>query len=105
MNIFKLANETENEFGHSLAVTKTAEILDFVDTPKQTVIFTDLGKRFVRADTGERKELMSVQIQDLRIFQILLSWLAESPTHEIDRDVVLAKLQEYFPNEKLRACF
>ncbi len=105
MDIFALSNETESEFGHTLAVTKTAEILDFVDTPKQTVEFTELGKRFVRSDTLERKELFSNQVRSLRIFQTLLAWLSESETKEIERDVVLQKLQNYFPNEKLERLF
>lgn len=105
MDIFKLANETESEFGHSLAVTKTAELLDFVDTPKQNVAFTDLGKRFVRADTAERKELFSQQVKGLRVFQTLMAWLEESPEKEIERDSVIAKLQAYFPNEKLDSLF
>jgi NitT/TauT family transport system ATP-binding protein len=105
MNIFKLANETESEFGHALAVTKTAELLDFVDTPKQTVTFTELGRRFVRADTAERKALFSNQVRNLRVFRTLLSWMEENPKKEIERDAVLSKLQGYFPNEKLDRLF
>lgn len=105
MDIFKLATETGSEFGHCLAVTKTAELLDFVDTPKQSVAFTELGKRFTRADIGERKELFSTQVRSLRIFQTLLNWLAESPEHEIERDAVIQRLQGYFPNEKLDTLF
>ena len=51
-DIFQLANEIGSEFGNCLAVTKMAELLDFVDTPKQSFAFTELGKKFVRADTG-----------------------------------------------------
>jgi len=105
MDMFKLATETENEFGHCLAVTKTAELLDFVDTPKQTVVFTDLGRRFMRADTAERKQLFSDQVRGLRIFQTLMIWLDESASKEIERESVLTKLQSYFPNEKLDRLF
>ena len=105
LDIFKLASSTASEFGHCLAVTKTAELFDFVDTPKQTVVFTELGKKYMRADTAERKVLFSQQIKSLRIFQTLLSWLEESPEKEIDRDSVLLKLSEYFPNEKLEKLF
>jgi NitT/TauT family transport system ATP-binding protein len=105
MDIFKLATETGSEFGHCLAVTKTAELLDFVDTPKQSVTFTELGKRFMRADTAERKDLFSTQIRSLRIFQTLMAWLEESAEKEIERDSVIARLQTYFPNEKLDKLF
>lgn len=105
MDMFMLATETGSEFGHCLAVTKTAELLDFVDTPKQAVVFTELGKRFMRADTAERKEIFSAQIRGLRIFQTILIWLEESPEKEIERDAAIARLQTYFPNEKLDRLF
>ncbi len=105
MDIFKLANETESEFGHSLAVTKTAEILDFVETPKQLVVFTDFGKKFVRSDSADRKVLFSNQVKSLRIIQTLLAWLEQSPNHEIEREAVISRLQTYFPNEKLDSLF
>jgi NitT/TauT family transport system ATP-binding protein len=105
MDIFMLANETESEFGHSLAVTKTAEILDFVETPKQMVVFTDFGKKFVRADSADRKVLFANQVKSLRIVQTLLAWLEQSPGHEIEREAVISRLQTYFPNEKLDSLF
>lgn len=105
MDIFKLSTETSSEFGHCLAVTKTAELLDFVDTPRQNVIFTDLGKKFVKADVTERKILFSAQVKSLRIFQTLLQWLEETPEKEISKEVVISKLQTYFPNEKLDKLF
>jgi len=105
MDIFKLPTETASEFGHCLAVTKTAELLDFVETPKQNVVFTDLGKRFIRADTTERKEIFSGQVKSFRIFQTLMTWLEESPEKAIVREEVIARLQSYFPNEKLDTLF
>ncbi|MBI4404591.1 MAG: nitrate/sulfonate/bicarbonate ABC transporter ATP-binding protein [Deltaproteobacteria bacterium] len=105
MDIFHLATETASEFGHCLAVTKTAELLDFVDTPKQTVTFTELGRKFVRADTAERKDIFSAQVKSLRIFQTLMTWLEESSGKEISRDNVIANLQGFFPNEKLDRLF
>lgn len=105
MDIFELAKKTESEFGHCLAVVKTAELLDFVDTPKQTVLFTDLGKRFVRVETVERKAIFSEQVQRLRIFQMVLAWVTEAPDQEITRDDVIARLQRYYPNENLEKFF
>ena len=86
-------------------MTKTAELLDFVDTPKQSVTFTEFGKRFMRGDTILRKELFSTQVKALRIFQTLLSWIEETPEKSIERETVIAKLQTYFPNEKLDNLF
>lgn len=105
MDIFQLANQTETEFGHSLAITKTAEILDFVDTPKQIVVFTDLGKKFVRMDTLERKALFAQQIKGLKIIQKVLYWLENSPDKQILKDTLIENLKPHFPNEKLERLF
>lgn len=105
IDIFKLAVETGSEFGHCLAVIKTTELLDFIDTPKQTVVFTELGKKFMKEEGPERKDIFSDQIKTLRIFQTLLAWLAESEEHEIQREEVINRFQTYFPNEKLDQLF
>jgi len=105
MDIFKLAVETRSEFGHCLAVIKTTELLDFIDTPKQTVVFTALGKKFMNEEGPDRKDIFSEQIKTLRIFQTLLAWLEESDEHEITREEVIERLQTYFPNEKLEQLF
>ncbi len=35
----------------------------------------------------------------------MLTWLEESPEHEIERDAVIARLQTYFPNQKVEKLF
>ena len=59
----------------------------------------------MRGDTFLRKELFSTQVKALRIFQTLLSWIEETPEKSIERETVIAKLQTYFPNEKLDNLF
>lgn len=105
IDIFKLARETAMEFGHCLGVAKTAELLDFVDTPKQTVEFTGFGRRFMRADAQEKKEIFSKQVGGLRVIQALLNWIEESPEKEVGREDVIQRLQGFFPNEKLEILF
>lgn len=105
INMFDLAAQVKMEFGRSLAVTKTAEILGFVDTPKQDVIFTDLGWRYTAADIAGRKLLFSERVRQLRIFQTVLAWLEEIESGELSRDVVVERLQNYFPNENIEAMF
>ena len=51
-DIFEVAAETGREFGRVMGITKAAELLDLVDTPKQDIVLTAVGRRFVRAATG-----------------------------------------------------
>ena len=58
-----------------LAVTKAAELLDLVDTPKQDVVLTPEGTRFLAASIPERKQIFREQAKTLRIFHDVLALL------------------------------
>ncbi|MFX5611304.1 AAA-associated domain-containing protein, partial [Acinetobacter baumannii] len=45
-NISDISDEIGKEFGETIGTVKAAEILELVDTPKQEVYLTDLGRRF-----------------------------------------------------------
>ncbi len=44
IDVFKLDQLTEYDFGHTIAVVKAGELLGFLDTPKNQVLLTDLGR-------------------------------------------------------------
>src|SRR5512132_4290487 len=48
-DVFRIAAETDREFGALISVVNAAELLDFVTTPKRTVVLAPLGEKFVRA--------------------------------------------------------
>jgi len=61
-DVFRIAVAGNKEFGHLIAVVKAAEMLNFVDTPKSTVILEALGKRFVQASAEDRKAIWRDQL-------------------------------------------
>src|ERR1700737_2260275 len=74
-NIYDIANEIGKDYGETISLVKAAEILEFVDTPKDEVRFTELGKKFIAADSDTRKEIFAEQVQKLRLFHIILGYL------------------------------
>ena len=80
--------EIHKEFGHLINITKAAELLDFVDTPKQKILLTELGKRFVESDTTERKRLWKEQLHKLTIYRHILDMLKSAPKGRLDRNNV-----------------
>jgi NitT/TauT family transport system ATP-binding protein len=89
-NIYDIANEIGKDFGETIAIVKAAEILEFVNTPKDDVQLTDLGKRFFESDRQTRKTVFAEQVQKLRLFHIILGYLevqeevsGETVTHDI----------------------
>ncbi len=87
-DLFKIASETEKDFGSVMTVAKAAELLDFVDTPKRNVVLTAEGQRFVKAKASERQNIWKDQILKLGLFRQVNDILAKHPRKGLDADVV-----------------
>lgn len=86
-NIYDISDEIGLEFGDTIALVKAAEILELIDTPKDQVVFTELGRRFVAADPAGRKAIFAEQVFKLRLFHIILALLKEFEEVEPERIV------------------
>ena len=98
-DIFHLAIQIHKEFGHLINITKAAEFLDFVDTPKQKILLTELGKRFVESDTESRKRLWKEQLQKLAIYRRILDMLKKATKGRLERVYVEEELVLHMPQE------
>jgi NitT/TauT family transport system ATP-binding protein len=96
-NIYDIANEIGKDFGETISLVKAAEILEFVDTPKDEVRFTDLGKKFIDADSETRTQIFAEQVKKLRLFHIILGYLEVQ--EEIDRETVMKDISTALPYE------
>src|SRR5262249_40536580 len=64
--VFRIADETNREFGQVIAIVKAAEMLDFIDTPGHLVVLTRHGWGFVASDPQERQARWREQLLKLR---------------------------------------
>ncbi len=71
VNIFELAAEAGKEFGEIIGIVKCAEILGFVETPKQEIRVTKLGSEFAGAEKRRQREIFASCIMKLRLFEII----------------------------------
>jgi len=104
-DLFDMAAETDHEFGHMMAITKAAEMLRFVDTPKQDVVLTAEGRRFVRADTEEQKRIWREQLLKLRLFQDVYGLLTQQADHAVGADMVRELIIIAMPREDYETMF
>jgi NitT/TauT family transport system ATP-binding protein len=104
-DLFDMAAETDHEFGHMMAITKAAEMLRFVDTPKQDVVLTAEGRRFVRADTEEQKRIWREQLLKLRLFCDVYGLLTQQPDNAVSADMVRELIIIAMPREDYQAMF
>jgi NitT/TauT family transport system ATP-binding protein len=96
-NIYDIANEIGTDFGETISLVKAAEILEFVNTPKDEVQFTELGKKFIAADSDTRQIIFAEQVKKLRLFHIILGYLEVQ--EEVDRETVLKDIATALPYE------
>jgi NitT/TauT family transport system ATP-binding protein len=104
-DIFDVAAATGHEFGHIMVITKAAEILNFVDTPKQDIVLTVDGRRFVRAEAQERKAIWRTQLLKLRLFQDVHTMLEQRPDHGAGGDLVREMVILALPRENYEEVF
>jgi len=96
-NVYDIANEIGKDYGETISLVKAAEILELVDTPKDEVRFTELGKKFIAADNDTRKEIFAEQVKKLRLFHIILGYLEIQ--EEIDAETVMKDISTALPYE------
>jgi NitT/TauT family transport system ATP-binding protein len=104
-DLFDLSAATDSEFGHVIAITKAAEMLNFVDTPKQDVVLTGDGRPFVKANADERKRMWREQLLKLRLFQDVYGLLTQQADHSMNADAVRELIIIAMPRENYEAMF
>jgi NitT/TauT family transport system ATP-binding protein len=102
-NIYDISDEIGKEFGETIAILKAAEILDLIDTPKQDVRFTELGRKFMAADRLGKRMIFAEQVFKLRLFHIILALLKEY--EEIDADQVIKDIASALPYDNPEKTF
>jgi NitT/TauT family transport system ATP-binding protein len=104
-DVFRIAGDTNQEYGRVIAAVNAAELLDLVDTPRRTVVLEPLGVRLVRASPVERKALWRQQLLRLGLFRKVADALARQADHRIDADFVLETIAITMPFEDYRQVF
>ena len=98
-DIFELARQTGKDYGTTLYLVKAAELLDLVDTPKQTVVLTDLGTHFVNGDINIRKRMLHELFAALKIVQMTSNLLRKDETLRMPISSLKERVAEWLPNE------
>src|SRR5262249_55649939 len=100
---FAISKELGKDFGQVLFLVKAAELLDFVDTPKNLVVMTDFGKRFIQGDVNVRKRVVHEAMRQLRLAQLLEQKLRDAENFRLSFDAVVEHMHEWLPNENASA--
>jgi len=105
IDVFKLDQLTEYDFGHTIAVVKAGELLGLLDTPKNQVLLTDLGRRFLDADINGRKSMFRTQLLTLGTFRFVLQLLKEARGNRLSKEIVEEELCIRLTSEDVEKVF
>ncbi len=98
-DIFHIAVELNREFGDIIKITKAAELLDFVDTPRRSIVFTTIGRKFIESDIEQRKQIWRKEILDLRLVRYLFEAVKKSDKGFLYKEDILNEISNNLPQE------
>lgn len=104
-DVFRIAAETDREFGQLIRVIQAAEMLDLVDTPRRMVVLADEGRRFIEADAEGRQAIWRERILTLGLFQEVMRMLERRPDHRLDAEIVQEMIALGMPQENEAGIF
>lgn len=103
--VFRIVSDTHREFGVVITIVNAAELLNFVDTPRRTVVLKSLGTRFIHANPIEQKALWREQLLRLALFKQVAEALRRKEDHLLDADFVLETIAMMMPYENYERVF
>ncbi len=99
VDAFALANALNRDSIQILIMAKAAELLDFVDTPKNMIVVTELGRRFVAGDVNLRKRMVHDQMSQLQLVRLLKGKLEKCEDFSLAASEAVSSIQDWLPNE------
>ena len=104
-DLFRIAADVNQPFGEILNVVKASEMLEFVDTPRQMVVLTAEGRKFVSAIPDVRHDLWRLRIERLGLFKQIKQALEASPDHSMPEEEVHHLINQILPRENYDKLF
>jgi len=104
-DIFEMSHVAGKDFGKTLFIAKAAELLDLVDTPRNEIVLTDLGRRFIQSDVNVRKRTLHELFKSLKLVQIVEAKLRAAELFTVPADDMIEFLAKLLPNENPQTVF
>lgn len=95
--IFDLSSQMKEEFGSVISIAKAAEMLNFVVTPGNDVMLTNMGREFIEVDPSDRKFIFRKQILRLQLFRFITEKLHTQEV--VTEDELKEEINDRFPYE------
>ncbi len=104
-DVYRIAADTNREFGQVIMVVRAAEMLDLVDTPKRMVVLDPDGQLILKATSEDRQKIWRSHLLRLRLYRDLTEALHRETRHQVDGDFVMELMVMNMPLENYERMF
>jgi NitT/TauT family transport system ATP-binding protein len=104
-DVFVLSRDLHMAFTEILLVIKAGEMLELVDTPRNQVVLTPLGKQALEATLAAKKALLRQQMLKLQVFKHIVKLLEGKPGSVVPAELIVEELAVLLPQEQPRQLF
>jgi len=104
-DLFDLVAMLKLEIGQVILIVKAAELFRFLETPKQDVILTAIGRELVASDANARKRIVHARLLAISTFRYFVERLRKTGTFRLPADVIQEELAMHVPSEPTEVLF
>jgi NitT/TauT family transport system ATP-binding protein len=104
-DVFALSRDLHMAFTELLLVIKAGEMLELVETSKNQVVLTPVGKQVLGATLSAKKALLRQQMLKLQVFKHIVKLLEGKPGNVVPAEVIVEELAVLLPQEQPRQLF
>jgi len=92
-DIARLAGDYGMEIDEILPAVEMAEALKFVTISEGNVYLTDYGKKFIKTNIEERKDLIRQSLSEMLVFKMVMNTINKAPDRRIASSDLIPILQ------------
>jgi NitT/TauT family transport system ATP-binding protein len=104
-NLFDLVAMLKLDIGRVILIVKAAELFRFLETPKQDVVLTAIGRELVAGDANARKRIVHARLLAIPTFHYFVDRLRRAAGLRLPADVIQEELAMHVPSEPTEALF
>jgi NitT/TauT family transport system ATP-binding protein len=99
VDIAELDDILDEERTTLLNLLEDAEALGLIDVASGDVKLTDLGRKFLKSDINERRDILREQLQQIEPFNSLMDLYRKSGERRISREDLYEFISNVFPSD------
>ncbi|MCL5679174.1 MAG: AAA-associated domain-containing protein [Candidatus Thermoplasmatota archaeon] len=99
VDIAELDDILDEERTTLLNLLEDAEALGLIDVSSGDVKLTDLGRKFLKSDINERRDILREQLQQIEPFSSLMDLYRKSGERRISREDLYEFISNVFPSD------